>query len=124
MESDDKGHDNRHNRQDKLSRRTSIFLGVRKRDTVRGETDPRESAATFEVQRPRQQRGTSAVCVPALSLMRNCIALNARRVRKPLVVASKKQHTFAEDLLRRACTHRHEHGSMYIVPPKASEIPN
>ena len=100
MESDDKGHDNRHNRQDKLSRRTSIFLGVRKRDTVRGETDPREPAATFEVQRPRQQRGTSAVCVPALSLMRNCIALNARSVRKTLVVASKKQHTLAEDLLR------------------------
>lgn len=67
VESDGKRHGNRHQRQDKLSRRKSSFLGIRKRDTVREagrhlHTSTSESQTERERQRARSHGGKPQQC--------------------------------------------------------------
>lgn len=51
VERDSKGHDNRHQLQERLPRRTSRFLGIRKRDTVRVEETGRHLREIYTTRR-------------------------------------------------------------------------
>lgn len=100
VESNNKGRANRHTRQEKLSRRTSRFLGIRKRDTVRPEREKQERRERKRDERERcsgyvvnsrsvPSNDTGPLRVPVLMLTRRCIALVPQKVRRSLFFPTK-----------------------------------